>query len=381
MERKEKNFIAIPRLSEQSIVLELLEWAIHEDKVSLSLDNVMRWLSDQLQCSLRLVEAASGQLLSGWTAAEYGHIDNKNYDTAYFEVETDKQKVHRLSLTAEGGRLPEKAVISQAAEAIRLYIMIWDTTCLSKDEDALLHAIMQNDSITVLELAREFRMDTDIPKDLWVLRAPPEGKPVAATLLASSAKQFFASVSKPVLVGTYDTSVLIWMNSTPFSELNEGLEEDLISSINSDLCLYVFRSLYLPVEIKNAYEMVIRYEKTLSRIYRRKFIFTRHDLYFANICELLLSGQKNAIDPICGLIDCLYDEDGDLLRTLATYYLDADGNTQKTGELLYMHSNTVKYRLHKIRQKLGMDIARMPANYNIYFSLALNRILDSFSEK
>ena len=38
----------------------------------------------------------------------------------------------------------------------------------------------------------------------------------------------------------------------------------------------------------------------------------------------------------------------DLLATLSVYLLDAQANVSRTAELLYLHKNTVKYRLHKI---------------------------------
>ena len=68
--------------------------------------------------------------------------------------------------------------------------------------------------------------------------------------------------------------------------------------------------------------------------------------------------------------------DGDILiETLCTYLLDAESNTQSTGTLLYLHKNTVHYRLNKIRSVLKCDLAQMPATLAVYKAAVVYRIL------
>lgn len=68
--------------------------------------------------------------------------------------------------------------------------------------------------------------------------------------------------------------------------------------------------------------------------------------------------------------------DGDILiETLCTYLLDAESNTQSTGDLLYIHKNTVHYRLNKIRSVFKCDLVQMPATLTIYKAAVIYRIL------
>lgn len=69
------------------------------------------------------------------------------------------------------------------------------------------------------------------------------------------------------------------------------------------------------------------------------------------------------------------DTSDDLADTLATYLLDSDGSMQKTGDYLYLHKNTVKYRINKVKQRLGYDIGKMPEAYALYQAVALNRLM------
>lgn len=66
----------------------------------------------------------------------------------------------------------------------------------------------------------------------------------------------------------------------------------------------------------------------------------------------------------------------ELMQTLCVYLLDAESNTQKTGAILYMHKNSVNYRLNKIRNILGSDLSQMPSVFEIYQAAALYRLLN-----
>ena len=68
------------------------------------------------------------------------------------------------------------------------------------------------------------------------------------------------------------------------------------------------------------------------------------------------------------------EKSDDLLLTLQTYLFDADASVKRTAELLFLHRNTVKYRLDRIRDFLGRDFEQMPLYQDIYLSAALERI-------
>ena len=67
-------------------------------------------------------------------------------------------------------------------------------------------------------------------------------------------------------------------------------------------------------------------------------------------------------------------------NTLAVYILDAEHNTKLTGEFIYLHRNTVQYRMKKIKQLLDYDITKMPEAYTIYRAVALQRLIDQMSK-
>lgn len=66
-----------------------------------------------------------------------------------------------------------------------------------------------------------------------------------------------------------------------------------------------------------------------------------------------------------------------LLNILCTYLLDAGSSTQRTGELLHLHRNTVKYHIGKLRTLLAVDLDTMPEAMQVYTAAALWRLMHS----
>jgi PucR family transcriptional regulator, purine catabolism regulatory protein len=80
-----------------------------------------------------------------------------------------------------------------------------------------------------------------------------------------------------------------------------------------------------------------------------------------------------------GLLEPLrrYDREhnGDLVRTLAAY-LEWGGNAMRAAESLFLHRNSLRYRLVRIRALLGMD----PDDPDARLSLGVALLLESDRE-
>ena len=94
------------------------------------------------------------------------------------------------------------------------------------------------------------------------------------------------------------------------------------------------------------------------------------------LCEFWISKSVSAEkEYYCNLLrPVLDDKDIDLMLTLSAYLLDAASELKKASEILFVHRNTVLYRLNKIKSLLGFDLAKMPMAYDIYVAVSLYRI-------
>jgi sugar diacid utilization regulator len=71
-----------------------------------------------------------------------------------------------------------------------------------------------------------------------------------------------------------------------------------------------------------------------------------------------------------------YDEqyETELVRTLESF-LDADGNVAQTAQRLYTHRHTVRYRLERVRELTGLDVASTDGRERLGLGLKAMRVL------
>lgn len=95
--------------------------------------------------------------------------------------------------------------------------------------------------------------------------------------------------------------------------------------------------------------------------------------------QMLYSYDKLQI--FCALEEALMKDDGDLftsilepvknqelLDTLMMYYM-CGTNLEQVAEKMYTHKNTVKYRLNRIQEQIGLDLKNPDDNFRIYLAI------------
>lgn len=85
----------------------------------------------------------------------------------------------------------------------------------------------------------------------------------------------------------------------------------------------------------------------------------------------LQSFYEETVEPLVA-----YDEqyETDLLQTLETF-LDADGNVAGTAQRLYTHRHTIYYRLERVRELTGLDVASSEGREKLSLGLKAMRVL------
>jgi DNA-binding PucR family transcriptional regulator len=71
-----------------------------------------------------------------------------------------------------------------------------------------------------------------------------------------------------------------------------------------------------------------------------------------------------------------YDEqyETELVRTLETF-LEADGNVAGTAQRLFTHRHTIRYRLERVRDLTGLDVASTDGRERLGLGLKAMRVL------
>ena len=98
------------------------------------------------------------------------------------------------------------------------------------------------------------------------------------------------------------------------------------------------------------------------------------DILFARQCCALL-GDRERLQQYLDILNQLQTANPVLISTLETYLLDTPSNMAQTAKLLFVHLNTIKYRLHIAQDLLGYVPSQMPDAYPLYMAVSLNRLL------
>ncbi len=85
--------------------------------------------------------------------------------------------------------------------------------------------------------------------------------------------------------------------------------------------------------------------------------------------------EKFFLDSFGKIIGDENSRENELFVTLQAY-IELQGNLQKTAEKLFIHKNTLKYRLKKIESILGIDLGDQANNLNLAVGLAVGRFIN-----
>ncbi|MBU4410689.1 MAG: helix-turn-helix domain-containing protein, partial [Actinobacteria bacterium] len=92
--------------------------------------------------------------------------------------------------------------------------------------------------------------------------------------------------------------------------------------------------------------------------------------------ERALAGDGHARRALAGeLYQPLVAAGGDLVATLSAYF-DTAGSIEATSRELFVHANTVRYRLRRVQEVTGYSPTDARDGYALRLALSLGRLLD-----
>lgn len=128
----------------------------------------------------------------------------------------------------------------------------------------------------------------------------------------------------------------------------------------------------------NAFQIINETEPFIQLIFPYKKSFSKYELAMASNCvNICLNGgavKKNYLDLLKPFKNAGEGKARQLMDTLETFVLDAGMSTAKTSRLMEIHSNTVQYRLKRIKEILGVDITGNTIVPGLMMALAIARI-------
>jgi hypothetical protein len=157
--------------------------------------------------------------------------------------------------------------------------------------------------------------------------------------------------------------------------------ENLISELNSKLHLPSTMCFSDIISSPNEICKIFNYHNesllVAKDIFPLKSVFSHRDMDFVYLCLKLLESSHNLSKYYIDILNPLliYDEENnaELLKTLQIFLLDCNSSIHESAKMLFIHPNTMKYRLKRIEEILGYSFEKYIEQNLLMFSVALNR--------
>ena len=277
-------------------------------------------------------------------------------------------------------------LLEQAVNTVRICINIWGRQHGRVAIHELLRAILQDEPLTMRRLAEIFQVDETSLHELWILYGVQmeEGERQREEQMEDWISRV-EQCAQTVIGAIYEGLPILCLSTPSSLREAERVMEELLSIAGknpSEAVILRCGGLQNTSSCRSAYLLAQEHLASLKRIFPRRRCFLLGDLEFAASCTKSISqGENVAVRQTLPLAALQADgESSLLLDTVCTYLLDCNGSITRTAELLFLHKNTIKYRLQRIGDLLGYRIGKMPEMIELNRSAVIYRLLHAGRE-
>lgn len=301
--------------------------------------------------------------------------------TFLYRCGVDTEEGMDLFLFKEGDPLPPE-LTRQAGEVVRLAVNIWSQGHARVVVSELVRAILKDEPLKMRRLADIFHIDVSSIQTMWVLRcAGEEGREAFRSRAPELVQEVLSHRCRTVVADFYEGDMVVFMDAPASAGDGTELAGEVCARLRAEgirTWLTLCQELATTNLVRRAFLTNAQALPDALKIWPGREWYTLQEVAFAQNCrELTASGEAAAeaalevLSPLAG-----EREAGALERTLCVYLLDAESSVSRTAELLYLHKNTVKYRLQRIGARLGHGVNKMPESFALYRACALRRMLE-----
>lgn len=385
------------QLDNPTFTVDLLEQMAKLPKSQQTVKNILRITSDRLRVSTVITDADYRMLSAApwprnqstpWEdlialAARYSGSDSnweiKGEHTLWVyraEIHPDPLSTMFLLVFSEGGKI-EPILWKQAVEGVRLGMGLWGKKHDQIDLSELVRAIILDEPIKMRRLGDLYHIDVESLSDMWVLQS------LTGESLSRWVEKVRELSSHYVSVGLcehYDHDILIFpVGHGTLRDMDEWAEALVRLCQEEQIPARLTRcpALQHTSDVKFAYETNQAYLKDAMAVFPYRPYFTISEIEFVRECREIAAAGRDSVDRYTSMFTpILAGRDGDdILNTLTAYLLDRNSSITETAAILFVHKNTVKYRLQKASDIFGFRVGDVPQSKNLIFALALRRLL------
>ena len=395
--REAMDAIVRDELNNPTFTIDLLEQMTKVPPSQQSVKTILRITSDRLRASAvitdseyRVLSEASwprNQDLSwsdmiGRTALHAGsdcawEIKGEQTLWAYkAEIQPGHYSRMYLFVFSERGKL-DQVLWKQVVEGVRVSMGVWGKTHDQTDLSELTRAIILDEPIKMRRLGDLYHIDVASLSDMWILRSLTGENLSPWTSEIARLSSLYTNIG---LCEHYENDILIFpVGSRTLHEMDEWTAALAQFCGENHLSARITRCplLQYTANAKYAYETNRAYLEDSTKVFPMRAFFTISEIEFVKECREIAVRGKEAVRRYMSLLEpILSGKDGsEIITTLAVFLLDKNSSITETAAHLFVHKNTVKYRLQKASNLLGFRVGDIPQSKNLIYALALRRIM------
>lgn len=380
-----------------SMALDLLERATRLPHHQRTIDTVVKMLADRIHSTVILTDSEKNVLNeAAWPRTLSGLHDSlkevplpKSLEKPVSFPPLPGALLYRAQIESASGQTMEMFIVregsplaigtlQQAVEIVQLALRLWSQQHDKVVISELIKAIMQDEPIKMRRLADLFHIDVASIHAMWIITPSPSKIRWLSERLVQ-VRKLVKQYCQTSFADMYENCLVIFMDGPKSLQDIEILKEALFTHIPEGSTISMFRNLKDTTEVRKSYLSNRDYLKDVKKIFPDKNCFTGEEIAFAKSCRQRLAGGEAEVAKILSILAPLERErEGtELKRTLEVYLLDTNMGLSETAERLYLHKNTIKYRLKCISDRLGFRVGAIPASLSLCQALAVERLLKS----
>lgn len=380
-----------------SMVVEVLERASRLPQHQQTVDTVVKMISDRIRATVILTDSAGNVLNeAAWPRTLAGlHSQLKkiplmkdpgvpvafNYLPGGLlyraQIQSESSQGMELFIIRENEPLAG-VMLQQTVEVVQLAVRLWSQQHDKAVISELVKAIMRDEPMKMRRLADLFHIDVASVHAMWIAMSGSERvgfSPDSPDKVRELAKQY----CKTSFADIYEDCLVLFMDGPHSLQDANVLREALLMQLPGSVTLTRFRNLKDTTAVRESFLSNRDCAADIKRIFPGRVCFSGEEVSFAKACrQRIAQGEASVAEALSPLY--LLDrerEAGELKRTLAVYLLDTGSGLAETADKLFLHKNTIKYRLKCMSDRFGYRVGAMPASVGLYEAVAIERLLIS----
>ncbi len=304
-------------------------------------------------------------------------IGNKNTNVFFSDIKSESGIIHLLIFDFSNSL--NCADLSAIASMIGICVVIWkyhgDT-----DENNLVQALLSDNGTQAQFALSKYHLKPDSITNLLILSGLESDN---ASLIKKDGEiqQLFARFQIEYFTAAKDSYIVYLPYKTSvhpndFEQFIEAARSLFEDSTNRKVIALLALNLRDISNVNDIY-MVFREACHILRvIFPEQYIFDQYSLEFSYSCLELFNYNHRKRKICMNFLAPLDAQSSDaLVDTLAVYVLDASRNVSMTARLMFIHANTVQYRLKRVKELLNIDLNDVSETILLTQSLAIYRML------